>query len=229
MRVPVIAMLLATTVLAGCTSTDLFSSKTTTSSPSTGSVSLGDRISGFITGSTPSSAAASTSSSTPTSEDFDCPRIDIRPGASTLLMNATTDETDALGLRYQGTFVRAARECRVQAPNVSIKVGLQGRIIVGPSGGPGMVTVPLRYALVQEGLSSSRVLWSKLYVEQVQVPPQMQSVNFTHIQEDIVIPIPPAADLSEYVIYIGFDPTGAAEMAKPKRPAKPAKRPPRTG
>ena len=54
----------------------------------------------------------------------------------------------ALSLRYQATFVRAARECRVKGKDVNIKVGVQGRIILGPAGGPGELTVPLRYALV---------------------------------------------------------------------------------
>ena len=34
-----------------------------------------------------------------------------------------------------------------------MKVGIQGRVILGPSGRPGQIEVPLRIAVVQEGAS----------------------------------------------------------------------------
>ena len=152
--------------------------------------------------------------------------MDIRNGASTLLVNGG-GEGDALGLRYQGTFVRAARECRVQNGQLSIKVGIQGRIILGPAGGPGEVTVPLRMALIQETLDTSKPLWSKLYIVRVQIPPNTPNVNFTEIADDLTIPLPKANDLSEMTLYIGFDPNAteaqkkpAPKAAKPRRAAR---------
>ena len=130
-----------------------------------------------------------------------------------------------MALRYQGTFARAARECRVQAPNVNIKVGIQGRVILGPAGTPGDVTMPVRYALVQESLGQEpKIMWSKLYVIPVNIPPQTQSVNFTHITEDMTVPIPSAAVLEDLVIYIGFDPIGAQEELRKRKPQRPARR-----
>ena len=96
-------------------------------------------------------------------EEFDCPAIDIREGASTLMVQVP-GETNALSLRYQASFVRAARECIVKGKDVTIKVGLQGRVILGPAGGPGDLKIPVRYALVWEELGRSKMIWSKLYV-----------------------------------------------------------------
>lgn len=224
-----VAALLLAGVLAGCSSTDMLSSKSTTSSSSTGSVSLGDRISGFIGGgSSQNTKGVSDTSQTPASEDFDCPRMDIRAGASTLLVNVPNADQQAMGLKYQGSFVRAARECRVQGRNVNIKVGVQGRIIVGPAGGPGELTVPLRYALVKELIGQSSVIWTKLYTVPVTIPGNEANVTFTHVQDDLTVPIPGAAELDQYVIYIGYDPSGVP--VERKKPAKPApKRPAKTG
>ena len=210
--------------LAGCGTSGLFSSSKSegTTSASSGSVPFGERISSLFGGSS-SQASAPQAPETPTSEDFDCPRMDIRSGASTLLVNAPEGQGNALGLRYQGTFVRAARECRLQPPNVNIKVGVQGRIILGPAGGPGQVTIPLRVALVQESVTTSKVMWSRLYTFPVDVPPQQPSVVFTHVTDDLTIPIPSAAVLDDLVIYIGFDPMGAAQERKKPAP-KPARR-----
>ena len=53
-------------------------------------------------------------------------------------------------LKYQGEFTREARECTVIAGNMVMKIGVEGRIVVGPAGGPGQVDVPLRIAVVHE-------------------------------------------------------------------------------
>jgi hypothetical protein len=147
--------------------------------------------------------------------------VDIRQGASTLMTNAPNSE-GAMSLRYQATFGRTARECIVQGGTLSIKVGVQGRVILGPAGGAGDTTVPLRVALVKEGIEPKTV-WSKLYTVPVSVPPGQLNVPFTHVVEDMAVPMPSGSDLDSYVIYVGFDPQGAVQDKKP--PGKPAARP----
>jgi len=48
-------------------------------------------------------------------------------------------------------------------------------------------------------------------------------VPFTHVIEDLTVPMPSTEDLSRYVIYVGFDPRGIAEekQKKPRRGQKP--------
>jgi hypothetical protein len=208
-------------VILGACSTGGFMSSKSTGTTSSGSVPFTDRISSLFGGGS-SSSSTPPAPATPTSEDFDCPRIDIRQGASTLLINASGNDPNALGLRYQGTFVRAARECRVTGSNVSIKIGVEGRVILGPAGGPGSLTVPLRFALISESLSQSKAIWSKLALIPVTIPPQTPSVGFTHIVDELTVPIPPAAELQNWVVYIGFDPAGAQNEQKRKPPARPS-------
>ncbi len=59
-------------------------------------------------------------------------------------------------MRYQGSIIRTARECHVNVGIMTMKVGIEGRVITGPAGGPGTVDVPLRVAVVQEGVSPRR-------------------------------------------------------------------------
>ncbi len=163
---------------------------------------------------------------TEANEEFDCPVIDIREGASTLMVQGP-GEPNPLSLRYQASFVRAARECIVKGKDVTIKVGVQGRVILGPAGGAGQLTIPLRYALVEEDLGHSRMIWSKLYALPVTIPGQQANVPFEHVEDDMTVPIPKASDLENYIVYIGFDPNGLpperpkkeAPKAKPKKPA----------
>jgi hypothetical protein len=81
----------------------------------------------------------------------ECPGVDIRPGASTLNIAVKTDGATGSDLRYQLSVGQTARECRVQDGRMSVRVGVQGRILLGPMGSPGSIDIPLRYAVVREG------------------------------------------------------------------------------
>jgi hypothetical protein len=158
-------------------------------------------------------------------EEFDCPVIDIREGASTLMVQGPGEATP-LSLRYQASFVRAARECIVKGKDVTIKVGVQGRVILGPAGGAGQMSIPLRYALVHEEMGRTRMIWSKLYVLPLNIQGQQPNVPFEHVEEDMTVPIPKASELENYIVYIGFDPNGLPQerpkketpKARPKKP-----------
>ena len=160
--------------------------------------------------------------------DVECPYINIREGASTLTVNAAGDygssDNSAMSLKYQGTFVRAARQCSVVAGQMTIKVGVEGRIILGPAGGPGQVDVPLRIAVVDESPAGSKPVATKL----IHIPVMVQSASdnpaFAYVEDGLTFPLPPSSiALARYVIYIGFDPLAVETEKKPK--PKPAHRP----
>src|SRR5580698_9706987 len=162
-----IAALLAL-ALSGCSGSSLISppSSSATSTappPPSSSSSTLDKISGFFSRST----ATSQQSVAGAAQEIDCPLINIRSGASTLTIGATSSSAGdanstnngAMAVRYQGTFVRAARECALVGGNVVMKIGVEGRIIIGPSGGPGQVDVPLRIAVVEETTAHTKPIY----------------------------------------------------------------------
>ncbi|MEZ5891100.1 MAG: hypothetical protein R3D52_13175 [Xanthobacteraceae bacterium] len=203
---------------AGCSSTEDIVNKY--SQPAS-SPSVAERFRNLLGGGSSDNAAAAdakaTAAASPGATEVDCPAIDIRKGAGTLQMTAPGND-QAMGVRFQATFSRTARQCMVEAGNLTIKVGVQGRVILGPAGAPGGTTVPLRYALVQEGIEP-KTIWTKLYLVPVSIPQDQPNVLFTHVIEDMTVPMPPADELSRYVIYVGFDPRGVAEekQKKPRR------------
>jgi hypothetical protein len=152
--------------------------------------------------------------------DENCPSATIRQGASAWAQNAGQGPTN---VRYQASITQIARECAVLGSTMTIKVGVEGRLVVGPKGGAGNVTVPLRIALVQEG-PQPRPIVSKFYAVQVNVPQGATTVNFSQVEDDLTFPIPADKNLERFVIYVGFDPQGAAppSKAKAKAPAKKA-------
>jgi hypothetical protein len=177
-----------------------------------GSSSIGE----FFTGST----AKGTQTVAGAQPDVNCPAVEIRRGASTLTIGPPGDRS-AMTLKYQGSFVRAARECSVADGNMVMKVGVEGRVVVGPAGGPGQVDVPLRFAVVQETPTGMRPIVTKFVIVPVNIDANGNTL-FTHVEEAMIFPVPtPTALLDDYVVYVGFDPVAAEAQAKPPPKVRP--------
>ena len=159
---------------------------------------------------------------TPPSMDENCPPADIRQGASTLAIAAKTQQPTGSDLRYQLSITQLARQCALEGPEIRMRVGVQGRVIVGPAGAPNQVDVPLRYAVVREGVEPKTIV-SKFR----RVPVSLggaTNVMFTDIEEDLRFPMPSLAELEAYVVYIGFDEAGDRTRPAPAKKAAPKKK-----
>jgi hypothetical protein len=188
------------------------------------SLGVGDRFSQLFGGSsgsttqaqlvgTPPAPYGSSGAAAPQGAPYqDCPGVAIREGASTLQIGTRPGPvTDNNDVRYQGTITRNARDCTQFGGQVNARVGIQGRIIVGPAGAPPSVDVPIRVAVVQEGVQPKTIA-TKLYRTQVDLGGQ-DNVPFSFVAEDMSFPTPSPETVASYVIYIGFDPEGARAPA----------------
>ncbi|MBX9711454.1 MAG: hypothetical protein K2X60_10515 [Xanthobacteraceae bacterium] len=201
-------------LLAGCGGGSMFGSSSGPSSSS--SPSLGDRF-GQIFGS--KSQAVGETAPPPDADEPTCPSVAIRFGASTLAVGLPGKPASGNDLRYQASVIRTARDCNLVAGQVKARVGIQGRVIVGPAGAPPTVDVPMRVALVKEGVTP-KVIFTKAFRTTVDIPSGAPNADFSMVAEDIIYPVPPGADGDSYVFYVGFDPEGL----KPEPRAKAGKR-----
>lgn len=198
----------ASLTLAGCGGGSMFGSGSTISNATS---AVGDRFSQLFGSNSQQPGEAPP----PAQEgDLTCPSVSIRPGASTYAVAAPGKQAVGNDLRYQATITRTARDCNLNAGQISVRIGIQGRVIVGPSGAPDAVDVPLRVAVVQEGVSPKTIA-TKVFQTRVQIGGET-SVPFSLVGEDLVYPAPSAAVGDSYVFYIGFDP----QALKPEPRAK---------
>lgn len=157
--------------------------------------------------------------------DVTCPPLEVRQGASTLTVSPAGDNS-AMSIRYQGAFVRMARNCTVAEGNMAMRIGIEGRVVVGPTGGPGEVVVPLRIAVVQETPGGTKPVTTKF----IRIPVTLEAGDsrkvFAHVEEGLSFPVPsPTSQLDDYVAYIGFDPLSAQAAEKPKPAPRPRAKP----
>jgi hypothetical protein len=208
-----VAALLPLAVLAGCSAGGI--------APDAAGPDESPRALGFF----PESAVKPPQPLVRAQADVNCPPIEVRQGASTLAIGPSGENT-TMSLKYQGNFVRVARDCSVAGSDMVIKVGVQGRIVVGPAGGPGEIQVPVRIAVVEEAPGGFKPIVTKLIRIPVTVAVGQGNVVFSHIEQGMTFPLPtPSSQLDDYIVYVGFDSLAAQAPDTPKPKQKPNAKP----
>jgi hypothetical protein len=203
------ALAVAGALLSGCGGGSLFGAS------SDSSPSIGSRFSQLF-GS--KSQAVGETAPPPVDNEQSCPPVSIRAGASTYAVAAPGKQPVGNDLRYQATITRTARDCTQAGDQITARIGILGRVIVGPAGTPATVEIPLRVAVVQGGVQEKTIA-TKVYRTTVSIS-EDSSVPFNLVAEDLVYPVPPGATGDSYIFYIGFDP----QAVKPEPPPRPARK-----
>ena len=147
--------------------------------------------------------------------DIDCPKLDVLAGTAALRVasGGANGNESAVGVNYQASMGQTARECRVDNNKITIKVGVEGRVLIGTNGKSGTYTVPVRVVVKRE----KAVVYSKLTRLNITVPNGDTQAGFTHIEEGISLPLTENNPADEYDILVGFDPTGKMDKAEGKK------------
>lgn len=133
-----------------------------------------------------------------------CPDIRIREGTETARAFERGFQDDNSRILWQASIGETARECLYDGQgNLLLRIGVSGRVLAGPKGSPGTVSLPLRIAVVQ---FREALLSSQIYSVPVAVPPQ-GSALFSEVRE---LNLPSPGRHRNYLIYVGFDQTGKA-------------------
>ncbi|WP_245515931.1 hypothetical protein [Ancylobacter aquaticus] len=168
----------------------------------------------------PTAGTAAVTPGVADASDFTCPPVQVRAGAAAWQVTEPSDG----GVRYQATLGQFSRECRFTSPEMNMRVGIQGRVLLGPKGGPGKLTVPIRLAVVEEGPAPKSV-WTKFYSVPVEVGAGVMQVDFGLVADDVNFPLPTPGLSERYIVYVGFDPQGKEEKPVRARPTTPRAQP----
>jgi hypothetical protein len=182
--------------------------------PPVSAQSITDRFKSLFGGGNDAAAPSPPGDSQSETGGLTCPDVKVRAGASTYAVAAPGKQAVGSDLRYQATITRTARDCNLSGGQITARVGIQGRVIVGPAGAPATVEIPLRVAVVQGGVNEKTI--TTTVVRTTVSMGEGLSVPFSVVAEDIVYPAVSADINDSYIFYIGFDPQALKPELKPK-------------
>ena len=130
-----------------------------------------------------------------------CPPIKVRPGAEAVFYYGKGKVGNPSDLQYQAVIDKQSRNCVVSNGLITVKMGVVGRLMLGPSGTQQSVDLPLRF-VVERGEAP---LFSQLYQLPVTVTPPAQASDFVKVVENVQIPYVAGDDIT---IWVGFDSSG---------------------
>jgi hypothetical protein len=129
----------------------------------------------------------------------ECPPIKVRPGSEALYYYGNGKVGSGKDLQYEAVIDKQSRNCVVSNGLITVKMGVVGRLMLGPAGNQNLVTLPVRFA-VERG--DSTALYSELYQLPVTITPPAQANDFVKVVDSVQIPYVAGDDIT---IWVGFD------------------------
>jgi hypothetical protein len=143
--------------------------------------------------------------------ELGCPQIGIIE--NTAGYRGGTAAQQASGVAFQASLVNTARECSFEGKQLRMRVGVEGRLLLGQNGKAGTFSVPVRIVVKRR----SDIVAQRFTRLNVTVPGSDTQADFYHIEENIIVPITDNDPGDEYDIYVGFDPTGQQAARQTRR------------
>lgn len=138
----------------------------------------------------------------PVVEAAGCPNVQVSEGHSNIRSGAN-----------QVSIANLARECIERKDgSVIVKVGVEGRALLGPGGRSGRFDVPVTFAVRQ----GDKVLASRVKRVSVSIPADQAQASFVAVEGDMVVP--PGTGEFDIVVGLGGSAPSAGAPARRRRP-----------
>ncbi|MEQ9638021.1 MAG: hypothetical protein RLW68_18320 [Devosia marina] len=131
----------------------------------------------------------------------ECPPIKVRRGGEAMYYYGSGRVGDAKALQYQGVIDETSRNCVVSNGQITVNMGVTGRVLLGPAGSQSSVNAPIRFAVERDG----QAIFSEKYTLSVPLTPPSQTAEFVKVVENVTIPYLGGESIT---IWVGFDTRG---------------------
>ncbi|HEY6630128.1 MAG TPA: hypothetical protein VIZ90_01620 [Rhizobiaceae bacterium] len=135
-----------------------------------------------------------------------CPTVTLKEDTGYINRYAKGGEEDPAKLSWQASINEVTRSCSRQTGMLAMQVALAGRVVPGPAGAGGTVTLPIRITVLR---GDGEVLYSQTQNHQVGLGGN-QAQQFLVKDSNVVVPIPENNTLQ---VVAGFD-TGPAKKKR---------------
>lgn len=133
-------------------------------------------------------------------KSLNCPQVVAWPNERLLTNYQSGHDGDTKFVIYRGELTKLSRECQFYPGRVVVKYGFAGRVLLGPKGKPGTVTLPIN---IRAAGADRRTLATDKMSVPVTVPPGATSGYFSMVRE-ITFPIQIGTRPEDYKIFIAL-------------------------
>jgi hypothetical protein len=130
-----------------------------------------------------------------------CPRLSISPRGGHLTIYEDGRAGDGLAIMHRGEITKTARECQIEPGRVTVKYGFSGRVLLGPRGNAGNVTLPVNVVVTD---SKREKITSDSMNVAVGVAVDNPIGYFSTVRT-VTFDIPEGSRPGEYELFVGFD------------------------
>jgi hypothetical protein len=130
-----------------------------------------------------------------------CPRFVTWPRDSYVTIYEPGRVGDGLAIMHRGEITKTARECHMNGSQVTVKYGFSGRILLGPRGNSGQISLPINVFVTDA--KRERITEDKLRVDAsvaVENP-----IGYFSAVRTVTFNVPEGSRPGEFEVYVGFD------------------------
>ncbi len=132
---------------------------------------------------------------------MDCPQFVAMASDKILTVYETGRLNDSQYVMHRGEITKTSRECQISGNAVIVRYGFAGRVILGPKGKPGSVTLP---AIVQVTDPAKAKVKAEPVKVQVQISLE-EPVAYFSVVRQIEFPISAGGALKDYRVSVSFE------------------------
>jgi hypothetical protein len=102
---------------------------------------------------------------------------------------------------HRGEITKTARECQIESGRVTVKYGFSGRVLLGPRGKDGTVSLPVTVFVTDA--KRERIAQDKMKVEAAVAVDR--PIGYFSAVRSVTFTIPEGTRPAEYEVFVGFD------------------------
>jgi hypothetical protein len=138
-------------------------------------------------------------------DSLHCPQIVAWPTDRLLTIYATGHIGDMQAIVHRGEITKLSRQCQIYGDRIMVKYGFAGRVLLGPKGSPGQVTLPISIKVAD----ADRKVLANDKMDVSTIVPSENPVGYFSMVKEITFPIAMGSRPEDYKVFVAFERTQA--------------------
>jgi hypothetical protein len=130
-----------------------------------------------------------------------CPRFNVWSREGYVTIYEPGKVGDGLAVMHRGEITKTARECHIEPGRITVKYGFSGRVLLGPKGKSGRVTLPLNVFVTDA--KREKLVTDKVAVD-VDIALE-KPIGYFSLVRTVTFPFPEGSRPAEFEVFVGFD------------------------